>query len=49
MNNSGFGLGFGLTPTTSTVTSGPVEYLMVDENADGIVDESSDQIIIFES
>ena len=49
MNNSGFGLGFGLTPTASTVTSGPVEYLMVDENADGIVDESNDQIIIFES
>jgi len=48
MNNTGFGLGFGLTPTTSTVTNHP-EYLMVDENADGIVDESNDQIIIFES
>lgn len=46
MNNAGLGLGFGLTLSTPLGETVVFEYLLVDENADGIIDENSDQIII---
>ncbi len=46
MNNAGLGLGFGLTQSAPPGETAVFEYFLVDENADGIIDESSDQIII---
>lgn len=46
MNNAGLGLGFGLTQSAPSGETVIFEHFLVDENADGIIDESSDQIII---
>ena len=44
--NTGLGLGFGLTQSAPSGETVIFEHLLVDENADGIIDENSDQIII---